>query len=108
VSQLEEASNIPTAPDAGSEDERFPIIPERIRSIRNKRKKGLTSVSTHIGMDQGNYSNAELGNRPFPVKKVIPLVLELETSIDYLCGLTDDDRPYPRSEAYRDSKSTLP
>ena len=108
MSQLEEA---PREQESGQYqsviDRGFPIIPERIRTVRKKRKKSVTSISTYIGMGQSDYSKVEHGYRPVPYKRIIALVLALETSIDYLCGLTDDDRPYPRSEAFRDYHSSL-
>ena len=90
-----------------SMDRGIPIIPDRIRTVRFKRKRSLTYIGTHIGMDQSNYSKVEHGHRPLPRNRLFALVLALETSIDYLCGLTDDDRPYPRSEAFRDPNSSL-
>ncbi len=107
MSQQEEAPKLQKA-RVFQGDLGIPVIPERIRAVRKKRRKSATFIGTQIGMDQSNYSKVENGLRPVPRKRLFALVIALETSIDYLCGLTDDDRPYPRSEAYRDLKSTLP
>lgn len=60
---------------------------------------GYTQVKMQIltGIDQSDYSKLECGARHPSFEQCRRLALVLETSMDYLAGLTDDPRPYPRS-----------
>ena len=53
----------------------------RLKELR--KEKGYTQVKMQLltGIDQSDYSKIELA---------------LETSMDYLAGLTDEKKPYPR------------
>ena len=50
------------------------------------------------GIDQSDYSKIESGRRNYTFEQCRRIALALGTSMDYLAGLTDDSRPYPRSE----------
>lgn len=50
------------------------------------------------GIDQGNYSKIEAGQRSLTLEQCRRVALVLNTSIDYLVGLTDEKEPYPRTE----------
>ena len=50
------------------------------------------------GIDQSDYSKLENGRRYMTFEQCRKLALALGTSMDYLAGLTDDDRPYKRSK----------
>ncbi len=50
------------------------------------------------GIDQSDYSKIESGRRYYTFEQCRRIALALGTSMDYLAGLTDDSRPYPRSE----------
>jgi len=47
-------------------------------------------------MSQTGYSQYEIGKNDIPTRILIALANYYNTSVDYLLGLTDDDRPYPR------------
>ena len=49
------------------------------------------------GIDQSDYSKIETGKRGVSFEQCKRLAVVLETSMDYLAGLTDDPRPYPRA-----------
>ena len=70
----------------------------RIRQLR--KEKGFTQVKIQMmtGIDQSDYSKIESGRRYYTVEQCRRIALALGTSMDYLAGLTDDSRPYPRSE----------
>ena len=74
----------------------------RLEELR--RKKGLTQLQMQMrfGIDQGDYSKIERGLRTPSMPVYIQFALFFDTSVDYLVGLTDDPRPYPRSEQYRE------
>ena len=47
------------------------------------------------GIDQSDYSKIETGKRNMTFEQCRRIALALETSMDYLAGLTDEQRPYP-------------
>ena len=69
----------------------------RIKDLRLE--KGYTQVKIQMltGIDQSDYSKIEGGKRYFTFEQCTRLALALDTSMDYLAGLTDQKEPYPRS-----------
>lgn len=51
------------------------------------------------GIDQSDYSKLESGKRHFTFEQCKQLALALDTSMDYLSGLTDEKSPYPRKNS---------
>ena len=70
----------------------------RIRELR--KEKGFTQVKIQMmtGIDQSDYSKIESGKRYFTFEQCRKLAIALDTSMDYLAGLTDEKKPYPRGE----------
>lgn len=50
------------------------------------------------GIDQSDYSKIENGKRYYTFEQCKKIALALETSMDYLAGLTDVQTPYPRNK----------
>ena len=50
------------------------------------------------GIDQSDYSKIETGKRNMSFEQCRRIALTLETSMDYLAGLTDQDTPNPRTK----------
>ena len=69
----------------------------RIRQLR--KEKGFTQVKIQMmtGIDQSDYSKIESGKRYFTFEQCRKLAIALDTSMDYLAGLTDEKKPYPRN-----------
>ena len=69
----------------------------RLKELR--KAKGYTQVKMQMltGIDQSDYSKIESGKRYYTFEQCRRIALALETSMDYLAGLTDDPRPYPRA-----------
>ena len=69
----------------------------RIRELR--KEKGFTQVKIQMmtGIDQSDYSKIESGKRYFTFEQCRKLAIALDTSMDYLAGLTDEKKPYPRN-----------
>ena len=70
----------------------------RIKELR--KEKGYTQVKIQMltGIDQSDYSKLEAGKRYMTFEQCRRLAAALETSMDYLAGLTDEKKPYPRTE----------
>ena len=70
----------------------------RIRQLR--KEKGYTQVKVQMltGIDQSDYSKIESGKRYFTFEQCRRLAIALDTSMDYLAGLTDEKKPYPRAD----------
>lgn len=69
------------------------------RLKRLRKERGYTQVKMQMltGIDQSDYSKLETGKRYFTYEQLVRVALALDTSMDYLAGLTDEKRPYPRS-----------
>lgn len=68
----------------------------RLKQLRKER--GLTQVKMQMltGIDQSDYSKIESGKRYYTFEQCRRIAMALETSMDYLAGLTDEKEPYPR------------
>ncbi|MBQ7798938.1 MAG: helix-turn-helix transcriptional regulator [Oscillospiraceae bacterium] len=69
----------------------------RLKQLR--KEKGYTQIKIQMmtGIDQSDYSKLENGKRYFTYEQCKKLAVALETSMDYLAGLTDEKKPYARS-----------
>lgn len=67
------------------------MIMENLRVIREKRGKTQLNVAVAVNVSQEAISAYESGLAYPKVEKLIELAKYLETSTDYLLGLTDDD-----------------
>lgn len=68
----------------------------RLKDLRME--KGYTQIKMqHLtGIDQSDYSKIENEKRYYTFEQCKRIALALDTSMDYLAGLTDDKKPYPR------------
>lgn len=70
----------------------------RLKELR--KAKGYTQIKIQMltGIDQSDYSKIESGKRYCTFEQCRKLAIALDTSMDYLAGLTDDPKPYPRKK----------
>ena len=70
----------------------------RLKELRKSR--GFTQVQMQMmtGIDQSDYSKIESGKRYYSFEQCKRIAIALNTSMDYLAGLTDEVRPYPRKK----------
>lgn len=70
----------------------------RLRDLR--KELGYTQIKMqHLtGIDQSDYSKIENGKRYYTFEQCKRIAVALNTSMDYLAGLTDEKRPYPRGK----------
>ncbi len=69
---------------------------DRLRALRKDRGFSQVKMQMLTGIDQSDYSKIECGKRQLSFEQCKRVALALETSMDYLAGLTDDPTPYPR------------
>ena len=67
-----------------------------MRKLRKERKYSQVKMQMLTGIDQSDYSKLETGKRYYTFEQLKKLALALDTSMDYLAGLTDEKKPYPR------------
>lgn len=69
----------------------------RLKELRKER--GFTQIKMQMltGIDQADYSKIESGKRYYTFEQCRRIALALNTSMDYLAGLTDEKEPYPRA-----------
>ena len=70
----------------------------RLKELRKER--GFTQIKMQMltGIDQSDYSKIETGKRYYTFEQCVKIATALNTSMDYLAGLTDQKEPYPRTE----------
>lgn len=73
-------------------------IMSRLKDLRKER--GFTQVKMQMltGIDQSDYSKIENGKRYYTFEQCIKIAKALNTSMDYLAGLTNEKKPYPRKK----------
>lgn len=70
----------------------------RIRDLREDHDLTQKQIGQILNMSQTGYSQYEIGKNDIPTRILIALSNYYNTSVDYLLGLTDDPKPYPRKK----------
>jgi Predicted transcriptional regulator len=68
----------------------------RIKDLREDLDLKQKQIAAYLHCDQSLYSKYERGEREIPLAAIIMLAQFYETSVDYLAGLTDVKKPYPK------------
>lgn len=76
-----------------SEDIRY----ERLKGLREDKDLLQKDLAKVLNVTQVAYSCYEIGRRQIPIEALIKLAQFYNTSTDYLLGLTDERKPYPKS-----------
>lgn len=76
----------------------------RLKDLR--KEKNITQIQMQMmtGIDQSDYSKIENGKRFYTFEQCKRIALALNTSMDYLAGLTDVKSPYIRSDSDKTGK----
>ena len=69
----------------------------RLKDIREDLDITQKQVADYLHVKQNTYSQYENGHRQLPLELLVQLALYFQTSADYILGLTDERRPYPRA-----------
>ena len=70
----------------------------RLKELRKMRGYKQIKMQMLTGIDQSDYSKIENGKRYYTFEQCKKIALALDTSMDYLAGLTDEVKPYKRKK----------
>ena len=70
----------------------------RIRDLREDNDLTQREVAEYLMCDQSLYSKYERGERILPLEMAEKLAIYYKTSVDYLIGLTNEKKPYPKTK----------
>ena len=70
----------------------------RLRDLREDHDMTQSAIAELLHIKQNTYSQYENGQRQIPLDLLIQLAAFYQTSTDYLLGVTDDSRPYPKKK----------
>ena len=70
----------------------------RLKEVREKKELWQKDIADYLKITQQQYSLYETEKRIIPLPIIKKLANYYNTSIDYLAGLTDEKKPYPRKE----------
>jgi len=68
----------------------------RIRDLRKDNDFTQTYIAKILGCSQQTYSRYETGEITIDIYNLIKLSNIYNTSVDYLLGITDEIKPYPK------------
>ena len=71
-------------------------IAERIRALREDRDLKQADVAAVLKVGQRTYCDYELGKTRIPVDSLIVLAKMYNVSMDYICGVSDEKRAFPK------------
>jgi len=74
------------------------IMLEHLRGLREDKDLSQAEMAKFLQVHQTTYSDYELENLNIPLDTLRQLALFYNTSVDYLLGLTDERKPYPRAK----------
>ena len=70
---------------------------ERLKRLRVEKRYTQIKMQILTGIDQSDYSKIETGKRWMTFEQCKRIAIALDTSMDYLAGLTDEKKPYKRA-----------
>ena len=68
---------------------------KRIKDLREDHDLSQQKISEILGISRPQYSLYETGKRTIPIDLLSKLAKYYKTSIDYIVGDTNIDKPYP-------------
>ena len=71
---------------------------DHLRALREDRDLSQEAMAEFLNVHQTTYSDYELGYSNMSAETLAKLAEFFHTSVDYLLGLTDEPRPYPRKK----------
>ena len=71
---------------------------KRLKDLREDKDLLQKQIAITLGITRQQYGLYEKGKREIPLEKLIKLAEFYNTSTDYILGLTEEIKPYPRSK----------
>jgi len=71
---------------------------KRLEDLRIDHDKTQAEIAEYLGCQREVYRRYEKGTRQIPVDFLIKLSVFYGVSIDYIVGLTNEKKPYPRKK----------
>ncbi len=71
---------------------------ERIRALREDSDMTQTQIAQLLKVGQRTYSDYEMGKTRIPVDSLILLAKQYDVCMDYICGITDIRKPFPKNK----------
>ena len=68
----------------------------RLRDLREDRDLTQKKLAEYLHIGQNTYSQYETGQRQIPIDVLVKLATFYNTSTDYILGLTNYQKPYPK------------
>lgn len=78
---------------------------KRLQDTREDKDLLQKQVAIMLEITRQQYSLYESGKRMIPIDKLIKLAEFYNTSTDYLLGLTDEIKPYPKNSQKKYNKN---
>lgn len=69
---------------------------KRLKELREDNDLKQINIAKELQMKQPQYARYETGKRDLPLDCLIKLAEYYNTSTDYLLGITNEPKPYPR------------
>lgn len=69
---------------------------ERIRALREDNDKTQADIAKLLNVGQRTYCDYELGKTRIPVDSLIILAKLYNVSMDFICGVSDAPRAFPK------------
>ena len=79
--------------------DRVSFYAKRIRDLREDSDMTQNEIAKILHVGQRTYSDYELGNTRIPIDSLIMLAEFYDVDMNYICGLDDQRRPFPRSKS---------
>ena len=70
---------------------------ERLKEIREDEDYKQRDIAKVLNTTQRQYAKYEVGLQVIPVERLVKLAKFYNTSVDYLIGLTNERKPYPKA-----------
>lgn len=69
---------------------------ERVRELREDRDLRQCDIARLLNIAQKTYSDYELGKTRIPLECVLKLARFYDVDANYICGISDERRPFPK------------
>ena len=71
---------------------------KRLKDLREDKDLLQKQIAITLGITRQQYGLYEKGKREIPLEQLIKLAEFYNTSTDYILGLTEETKPYPKSK----------